>query len=129
MNAPDLFTISEHEHQSLLVSWFNLQYPKLIMFAIPNGTHLAGDTRARAIKMAKLKAEGLTPGVADLFLMLPKAGYHGLFIEMKSAKGTVSPDQSLFLSKAQLLGYQAHVCWSFDEAKSVIEKYMEQKHA
>ena len=35
-------------------------------------------------------------GVPDLFLPVPKKGFHGLFIEMKSQQGRVSVSQSRF---------------------------------
>ena len=77
--------MSEHDQQAALVKWFNLQYPKLkgCLFAIPNGTHLAGDRAQRGRKMNKLKAEGFKVGVSDLFLCVASNGYHGLFLEMK----------------------------------------------
>lgn len=114
----------ESAEQKSLVRWFGLQYPKLTMFAIPNGAHLAGDARQRAIKMTNMKAEGLVPGVSDLFLMLPKGDKGGLFIEMKATKGTVSDAQQDFINEAIAAGYEAKVCFGFDDAKSAIESYL-----
>lgn len=36
--------------------------------AVPNGSVLAGDQRSRAIQMASLKRDGLTPGFPDLLV-------------------------------------------------------------
>jgi hypothetical protein len=116
--------VSEHVEQSNVVRWFRLQYPKLTMFAIPNGSHLAGDVRVRAIKMAKLKEEGLLPGASDLFLAFPSGKWHGLFIEMKSSRGKVSDEQSKFMKAVTDSGYAAYVCYGFDEAKIVIQDYL-----
>lgn len=53
------------------------------LIASGNGAHLAGDSTARAIKMRNLKLAGLRPACPDLFLMIPRNGYHGCVIEMK----------------------------------------------
>jgi hypothetical protein len=44
---------SEHSEQVGFVNWFNVQYPRVLIFAIPNG-------EKRSITVAKrLKAEGV----------------------------------------------------------------------
>lgn len=115
--------LNEHQEQSLLIRWFRLQYPSLSLnlFAIPNGG-------ARHIVTAvKLKEEGVVPGIPDLFLMLPVNQYHGLFIEMKAKSGKVSKPQKDFLALANSLNYKAVVCYGFDDAKMMIEKYLHSK--
>jgi hypothetical protein len=88
------------------------------MFAIPNGG-------MRNIGTAiKLKNEGVLAGVADLFLMLPNKTHHGLFIEMKAAKGKISNQQKYFLEQAQAQNYATCVCYSFDEAQAAINNYL-----
>jgi len=117
---------SEHQEQVALIAWFKLQFPKFRkhIFAIPNGAHLEGDSRVRAIKMNKLKSEGFLVGTPDLFMLIPKAGYHGMFIEMKSNGGTVTEDQAEFIGRASLMGYFCIVCYGFDEAKNAISEYL-----
>ena len=75
--------------------------------------------------MNNLKASGLVPGVSDLFLMIPKDGWHGLFIEMKVRGGKLSDSQKEFMGLATLMGYQAVVCYGFDEAKDAITNYLQ----
>lgn len=74
---------TEHDEQKAFVKWFRLQYPAVRIFAIPNG----GD---RHLKVAvKLKAEGVTSGVPDLFV--PE---WLLWVEMKRVKkGVLSANQ------------------------------------
>ena len=117
---------SEHQEQVALISWFNLQYAtfKHHIFAIPNGAHLAGDAKVRTIKMYKMKSEGFLNGVSDLFLMIPKGGWHGMFIEMKSKDGVLSDDQKEFIGRANLMGYQSIVCYGFEDAKAAISEYL-----
>lgn len=95
------------------------KYPELaLMFAIPNGGH-----RHKAVAK-KLKAEGVMPGVPDIFLACPKGAYHGLFIELKAAKGYATENQKLWLEKLYKAGYGAVICKGRDEAIAVIEKYL-----
>jgi hypothetical protein len=49
--------------------------------AVPNGATLRGDAKDRAIQMANLKRDGLTPGFPDL-IVFGKEGRIG-FIEVK----------------------------------------------
>lgn len=111
--------MNEHQEQAALIHWFRLQHPKYIIFAIPNGG-------VRNIGTAiKLKNEGVLAGVADLFLMVANKTHHGLFIEMKAAKGKVSDQQKYFIEQAHAQGYAACVCYGFDQAKDAITNYLQ----
>ena len=74
---------AEHRLQQACVRWFALQYPKHQgrLFAVPNGG------RRDAVTGAKLKAEGVVPGVSDLILLKSNCRYGALLIEMKTDKG------------------------------------------
>jgi hypothetical protein len=112
--------ITEHAEQVNLIQWWRYQYPKFAkcLWAIPNGG-------ARHIGTAvKLKAEGVVSGVSDLFLMIPKNGLHGMFIEMKIKGGKVSDNQKEFMETANSLGYKCVVCFGFDDAKNAINEYL-----
>lgn len=105
----------EHLIQKSIVKyldWLNINY-----FAIPNGG-------ARHLMIAKkLKAEGVKRGVADLFIYQASKEYHGLFIEVKTAKGTQSPYQKDFQKLAQLAGYKYELVRSLDETINVLKNY------
>lgn len=121
--------MSEHEQQKGLMDWWAKSYPKYYecLFAIPNGSVLAGDKKQRAIQMNKLKAEGFKPGVSDLFLMIARHGYHGLFIEMKNegkTKSSVTEPQWEHIRCAREQGYKAEWCAGIDEAIKLITEYM-----
>jgi len=113
--------MTEHAEQVATVNWFRLQHKQFAkcLWAIPNGG-------VRHIGTAvKLKAEGGMAGVSDLFLMMPAAKYHGLFIEMKVKGGKLSSSQKEFIANAILMGYRAVVCYGFDEAKQAINEYLQ----
>lgn len=110
---------NEHQEQSAVIQWFRVAYPRLIMFAIPNAAK-------RSPQLANyMKAEGMLAGVADLFLMKPSGKYHGMFIEMKAAKGLVSEKQEYFLEQARKQGYATCVCFGFEQAQAEIIKYLQ----
>jgi len=93
-------------------------YPFLwLLHSSLNGVKLSKNQAGRA------KTQGMLSGVPDLFLPVPKKGFHGLFIEMKSQQGRVSVSQSRFLSVTNELGYQSIVCYSSEDA---IEKIKEE---
>lgn len=110
----------EHNVQVALIAWFRLQYPALAkhLFAIPNGG------ARHPVTAAKLKAEGVLPGVADLFLIKSSNGYPGLFLELKADKGRVSDHQSAFLERAAAEGYCTRVAFGLDEAIAAIKEYL-----
>jgi len=109
---------SEHDLQVACVQWFRLQYPNMMMFAIPNGGK-------RHIAVArKMKAEGVLVGVADLFLAQPTELLHGLFIEIKMPKNYQTDAQKEFELYCKSRGYGYEVCKSFDQFKDVVESYL-----
>lgn len=108
---------SEHDEQKALIKWARGKGIDLL-FAIPNGGY-------RSMSVAKkLKAEGVMPGIPDLQLAIPRNGYHGLFIEMKSMKGVVSKLQKAWITALNAQGYKAVICRGFEEGKATIKDYL-----
>lgn len=94
-------------------------YPFLwLLHSSLNGVKLSKNQAGRA------KTQGMLSGVPDLFLPVPKNGFHGLYIEMKSEKGRVSVSQNRFLSVTNELGYQSIVCYSSEDAIEKINEYL-----
>jgi hypothetical protein len=77
---------TEHEEQAAVIAWADQHHIAKHLFAIPNGSHKS------PAMAAKFKREGLRSGVPDLFLPVPSKGHHGLFIEMKRIKGSVTSE-------------------------------------
>jgi len=110
----------EHKHQCAYFRWLEYQYPfeYLHTYAIPNGGH-------RHISVAKkLKAEGVKPGVPDIFMAVPKKGYHGLYIEMKANGNKVTDNQREWIERLNRQRYVAVVCDGVDEAMIVTKSYL-----
>lgn len=114
---PVLKAPSEHEEQRLVVEWFRRTYKGVRIFAIPNGG-------ARNIATAgRLKAEGVSPGVPDLFVPAWR-----LWIEMKRATGgRVSVEQKDWIEYLIAEGYHALVCHGFDDARRQIGEFLQKK--
>ena len=71
----------------------------------------------------KAKAQGMLSGVPDLFMPVAIGDSKGLYIEMKSAKGRISSEQSKFLQAASDFGYSCFICYSAVEAIDKIKGY------
>lgn len=120
----------EHQLQCACVRWFNYEHQDLrgLLFAIPNG----GKRDERTA--AKLKAEGVVAGVADLMLAVPKnkgeyTQYHGLFIEMKTddKSSKQRPSQKEFEGKVTMMRYRYVVIRTFEEFTNEINSYLHGK--
>lgn len=111
----------EHRLQCACVRWFRLQYPEYAhaLFAVPNGG------RRDATTAAKLKAEGVLAGVADLILLKSNPDYGALLIEMKSSTGCQSDSQKTWQKAiCQHDEYKYIVVRSFDEFRHEIDTYL-----
>lgn len=113
--------MTESQIQIGCVRWFRYQYPNLagLLIHVPNGR------RRSAKEGALLKKEGVTAGVADLVLFVPKNGYHGLCIELKTEKGRQSESQKEWAIKIMSMGYNYAIVKSIDEFVELIKSYIE----
>lgn len=114
---------TEHGEQVALFGWSEAnkyRTPELaLLFAIPNAG--AGAQRGQA---GKMRAEGCKSGVPDLAMLVPRRGYHGLLIEMKTDKGRISETQQWWLDSLLKQGYCAKVCRCFEAARDLIIWYL-----
>ena len=111
---PRLYLFGKLE-QKAVIRWFRLQYRDALIFAIPNGgqRHIA--------VAAKLKAEGVLPGIPDLCIINENEVF---FVEMKTVKGKLSTAQKEMIGKLSELGIITVVGYGFEDAKIKIEKRM-----
>lgn len=106
---------SEHYEQVRFVGKFQVNYPGVRIFAIPNGGHRG------KVTAVKLKNEGVRRGVPDLYIPAWK-----LWVEMKRIKGgSVSPDQKDWHEYLRSIGDTVMVCRGSDEALAMVEKFYE----
>jgi len=126
--------LSEHTEQAAVIDWARRNkgaFPCLAwLHAIPNGAKLPYRKNAKGQRYSpeasKLKAEGLTPGVPDLFLPWPARGYHGFYVEMK-APGKIQDvrdGQRDFMAYAEGAGFLCQVHDSVDSAIEALKWYI-----
>jgi hypothetical protein len=107
----------EHQIQTAIIRWARLNENRIPalrwLYAVPSGGH-------RHVAVAvKLKAEGVRRGIPDLFLPYPANGLHGLYVEVKTDKGRLTPEQAEFMAYAIERGYGYKVvrsCQEFGDA-------------
>lgn len=131
---------TEHELQSRVVNYCRSAVGQKIVrdrfAAIPNGALLAGDARRRAGQVAKLKREGMRPGMPDLIFWKgdmppewqttehPRTFPEVLWLELKNGnKGTVSAEQKAVHANLIGCGFEVHIIRTFDQALEVINKF------
>lgn len=110
----------EHQIQCACVQWFRYQHPGLRhnLFAVPNGG------RRDKVTAAKLKAEGVLAGVADLILLKSNSRYGALLIEMKTRVGRQADTQRGWQKLIEADGYKYVVCRSVDDFVREVNAYI-----
>ena len=128
--------MEESRLQQECVAWFRFQFPKYAHALI----HVANEGK-RNTKMvytrygakvvcssgARLKAEGLVAGVADLLLLVPNEEYGCLAIEMKTQTGKLSDSQKEWRKVCEEAGNKYIVCRSFEQFMCEVVEYMRTK--
>ena len=109
---------AESRIQSACVAYFRTKHRDIVIFAIPNGS------KREPITGSILKREGVLAGVADLFIMAPRGGFHGLFIEMKTETGRQTESQKLFQNVCELEGYAYRIARSLDDFMQLTTNYL-----
>lgn len=113
---------SESGHQEALFSWAEYQYGRMpeleYMHHIPNGG------KRDAATATALKRQGVKAGVPDIHLPAPRGNYHGLYIELKAGKNTTTENQKRWLKYLWGQGYYTAVCYGWQVAAELIEKYL-----
>ena len=108
----------EENLQILIVDYLRKERPELTFWHTNNN---AGFGNVRAGK--KAKRLGVLPGVPDLFFPISNNVHHGLFIELKSAKGRLSPVQKQLKDKLCESGYLVKIARSFEETLTILGEY------
>lgn len=108
----------EERQQCAFIEWVRLQshvWPALkTIHHVPNGEYRTPATAAR------LKRMGVLSGVLDIFWPCARQGYNGLYIEFKSADGSLSEAQEDFAEAAAAEGYCVFICDNWEDARDLV---------
>ncbi len=110
--------ISEESIHKTVMAWVRL-HPILKGLVL----HFPNEGRRSERFGRLLKDLGMRPGVSDLLIAMPRHGFGGAWIELKSINGILSPLQKEFLEDMSQQNYFTSVCWSVDEAIQTISWY------
>lgn len=117
--------VLERVEQEALFQWaaaMERKEPRLrLLNASLNGVRLSPHQAVMA------KKGGMKKGYPDVFLPVEVDGCNGLFIEMKRRDGKpsdVKKEQREWLTDLETQGYRALVCFGWEEAVQVIERYL-----
>lgn len=115
------FTKLESQLQIAVVAWFGYQYSEYqkSLVKIPN------EGKRSWAKGKQMKNEGLRKGFPDMFLFVPRGGYHGMAIEFKAPGRRPEKEQREYLNYLASLKYFSRYFDNIDEAMEIIKAYME----
>lgn len=115
---------NEDKEQQTLIKWsvqasIRREFPELkLLFHIPN------ERKCDPREGKRLKLMGVKAGVPDLFLPVPRGGYHGLFIELKAENGKPSESQLWWRNELNGQHYFSAVCYGWLQASELIVRYL-----
>lgn len=110
---------TEAEEQEALFAWCLAQGIEMI--------HIPNERKCTAFVAGQLLRQGLRKGFPDNFFPIASKGFHGLFIELKRAKKSLSkksPEQRDWIKKLNKAGYKAVFCYGAEEAKKAVLEYI-----
>ncbi len=117
---------TESQEQQLLIKWWSWacttqNIPERLLMAFP----LQGARTKQ--NGARLKAEGMRAGTLDLLLAVPRGGYAGLWLEMKTSIGDTTDSQDEMIADLKQQKFFVAVCRSCVAASDLIVKYLREE--
>lgn len=109
--------------QAECVAHFHNTYPEYrgLYFCVPNENSRGDSNSATG---AIRRSMGVTKGVADTLMLIPRGKWHGLCIEYKREDGYQSQAQKDWATKVEQQGYRYEVVRSLEEFKKLIVEYL-----
>lgn len=110
----------ESRLQAGCVKWFRYQYPHMakLLIAVPNGGY------RNSKEAARMQGEGVTAGVADLLLLVPRGEFGCLGIEMKHGYGRQTVKQKQWQECFETGGNKYAICRNTEDFVNEIRRYL-----
>ncbi len=116
---------SEEAEQARLIKWTHLVVVRALMPELRWLYHTPNGGMRSKLTAAQMKAIGAKAGVPDLILPVKSVyGEPGLVIEMKSATGSLSPEQIEWRDHYLAQSWRFVLCRSADEARVALCSYL-----
>lgn len=111
--------MTEQRQQEALVTYIQLQYPKVRYCASLGGQYQQYQSQRR-----KAVKTGYVKGFPDLQITEARKGYHGLFIELKTKTGRITKYQQEWIDDLNERGYKAECCQGLESALDLVDWYL-----
>jgi hypothetical protein len=108
---------AEGIEQIKVVEYLKQKHPKIPFI------HIANERQCDVVYGRILKRMGVRKGVSDLFFPRSNKTFKGLWIELKTPTGKVSPSQLEFINEMIEEGYAAHVAYGAEEGIKMIKNF------
>lgn len=109
---------TEAQMQATIIAWCRAQHD-----GRRHAIHIPNEGKRSPRRGAQLKKEGLLPGASDIFIPMARAGWHGLWYELKSHGKEPTAEQYDFLDAMALQGYATGWSDNLDVAMAAINRY------
>lgn len=115
----------EGGHQAAIFEWATL-------IPVPEGGKLreymwanAYEANRGVIGGARMQKRGLSSGIPDITICLPRKKYHGMYLELKrSTEYKITAAQHTVIDRLNRVGYCARVSSTIDRSIEMIEEYL-----
>ena len=97
--------MTEDDIQIYLLDLLRVNFPDAVVTHIPNEVNRRG--RGGVIEAGRKRRLGVLKGFPDILVALPEG--RCVFVEMKSPKGRVRPEQRAVIERLRDLGFEAFV--------------------
>lgn len=116
---------TEDQEALKLMEWVSLQKGVKEYFI-----HIPNEGKRSYFRAKLMKRMGLKAGVSDYFMAIPAGRYHGLWIELKRTKKSVTTQkQKDWIHLMKSTDYAAYIAYGADHAIDIIKAYlMELEH-
>lgn len=116
---------TEDGHQYAVMLWAQQESIRARWPALSRLYHIENERQCTPQQAARRKRMGVKKGVPDLCLPVARGKYHGLYIELKTPAGRVSPEQRWWLGNLNADGYCAIPCYGWEQARDALIWYLE----
>ena len=108
---------AEDRLQIEVIAYLRMQYPKAL------SVHIANERATSPRQGALLKRKGVTAGMPDVMVFHRNGRENGLAIELKIGNNKPTASQKAVMDRLFMQMWRVAVCYTFEQAKQVIDEY------